>query len=44
MALTVPKRCDFCAHKLVEGKCKNEKCIDYKAETTEEAQETERAE
>lgn len=42
--LTVPKRCDFCAHRLVGNVCKNEKCIDYKAETTEETQETERAE
>lgn len=44
MALTVPKRCDFCAHKLVDDKCKNEKCIDYKQDATEETQETERAE
>lgn len=42
--LQVPKRCDFCAHKLVEDVCKNEKCIDYKPETTEETQETEKAE
>ena len=42
--LTVPKRCDFCAHKFIDGKCKNEKCIDYKADTIKEAQETERAE
>ena len=41
--LTVPKRCDFCAHKLVNDVCKNEKCIDYKADTTEEVKE-ERAE
>lgn len=42
--LTVPKRCNFCAHKLVEDVCKNEKCIDYVADTTEETQETEKAE
>ncbi len=41
--LQVPKRCNFCAHKPVEGKCKNEKCIDYKPDITEESQE-ERAE
>lgn len=41
--LTVPKRCNFCAHRLVDDVCKNEKCIDYVADTTEEVQE-ERAE
>ena len=41
--LQVPKRCSFCAHKLVNDVCKNEKCIDY-TPTTEESQETERAE
>lgn len=37
--LQVPKRCNFCAHKLVEDVCKNEKCIDYVADTTEKSQE-----
>ena len=37
--LQVPKRCSFCAHKLVNDVCKNEKCIDYVADTTEEQQE-----
>lgn len=41
--LQVPKRCNFCAHKLVDDVCKNEKCIDYTADTTKE-QEEERAE
>lgn len=41
--LTVPKRCEFCAHKLVEDVCKNEKCIDY-TPTTEEESEEEKAE
>lgn len=42
--LTVPKRCSFCAHRLIDDVCKNEKCIDYVADSTEEVKETERAE
>jgi hypothetical protein len=26
----IPKRCEFCAHKLVDGKCVNQNCIAYK--------------
>ncbi len=33
----IPKRCEYCAHKLVDGKCVNPACIAYHpAETTEE--------
>ncbi len=42
--LTVPKRCSFCAHRLIDDVCKNEKCIDYTPDTIEEPQETEKAE
>jgi len=28
----IPKRCEFCAHKLVDGKCVNPACIAYKPE------------
>lgn len=28
----VPKRCEFCAHKLVDGKCVNPACIAYKSD------------
>lgn len=26
----LPKRCEYCAHKLVDGKCINSSCIAYK--------------
>lgn len=25
----IPKRCEYCAHKLVDGKCVNPACIAY---------------
>ena len=28
----LPKRCEYCAHKLVDGKCVNPVCIAYKPE------------
>ncbi|MEE3478795.1 MAG: hypothetical protein VZQ81_02035 [Succiniclasticum sp.] len=28
----IPKRCEYCAHKLVDGKCVNPACIAYKPE------------
>ena len=27
----LPKRCEYCAHKLVDGKCVNPACIAYTA-------------
>lgn len=31
----IPKRCEYCAHKLVDGKCVNQNCIAYQpADTT----------
>lgn len=30
----IPKRCEYCAHKLVDGKCVNPVCIAYKPEET----------
>lgn len=30
----IPKRCEYCAHKLVDGKCVNEKCIAYQPNTS----------
>lgn len=38
----IPKRCEYCAHKLVDGKCVNPSCIAYKpAEITDEKKEGE---
>lgn len=35
MKFKLPKRCEYCAHKLVDGKCVNPDCIAYvKPETT----------
>ena len=35
MKFKLPKRCEYCAHKLVNGKCVNPDCIAYvKPETT----------
>lgn len=32
----IPKRCEYCAHKLVDGKCVNQNCIAYtKPETAD---------
>ncbi|SFO70416.1 hypothetical protein SAMN02910455_01695 [Acidaminococcus fermentans] len=31
----LPKRCEYCAHKLVDGKCVNPACIAYKPETVD---------
>lgn len=28
----IPKRCEYCAHKLVDDKCVNPACIAYKPE------------
>lgn len=28
----IPKRCEYCAHKLADGKCVNPACIAYKPE------------
>ncbi|WP_417082917.1 hypothetical protein [Mitsuokella jalaludinii] len=37
----IPKRCEYCAHKLVDGKCVNPSCIAYSApETATETTET----
>lgn len=30
----IPKRCEYCAHKLVDGKCVNQNCIAYVAPST----------
>lgn len=30
----LPKRCEYCAHKLVDGKCVNPACIAYVPPTT----------
>lgn len=30
----LPKRCEYCAHKLADGKCVNPKCIAYQPDTT----------
>lgn len=32
MMFKVPKRCEYCAHKLVDSKCVNPACIAYKPE------------
>lgn len=31
----VPKRCEYCAHKLVDGKCVNPACIAYEQQADE---------
>ena len=32
----IPKRCEYCAHKLEDGKCVNQNCIAYtKSETAD---------
>lgn len=42
----IPKRCEYCAHKLVDGKCVNPVCIAYvkpddtTATTTEDKKES----
>lgn len=33
MLFKISKRCPYCAHKLVNDVCKNEKCIAYVADT-----------
>lgn len=30
----IPKRCEYCAHKLADGKCVNPACIAYVAPAT----------
>lgn len=34
--IKIAKRCPYCAHKLVDGKCKNEKCVAYVPDEKEE--------